>query len=146
MMNREQIWAAARSVQPFAVEVRRHLHRHPELSFQEQETSAYVGRQLAAMGINYTAGIGGFGIKAVIDGGRPGRTVALRADMDALPIAEETGLPFASEIPGVMHACGHDVHTATLLATARALKQMEADLPGRVVLIFQPGEEVNPGG
>ncbi|HWI53655.1 MAG TPA: amidohydrolase, partial [Symbiobacteriaceae bacterium] len=83
---------------------------------------------------------------AVIDGGRPGRTVALRADMDALPIAEETGLPFASENPGVMHACGHDVHTATLLATARALKQIEADLPGRVVLIFQPGEEVNPGG
>ena len=146
MMNREQIWAAARAVQPFAVEARRHLHRHPELSFQEQETSAYVGSQLAAMGITYTAGIGGFGIKAVIDGGRPGRTVALRADMDALPIAEETGLPFASVNPGVMHACGHDVHTATLLATARALKQMEASLPGRVVLIFQPGEEVNPGG
>lgn len=146
MMNKEQIWAAARSVQPVAVETRRHLHRHPELSFAEQQTSAYVADLLAAMGITFTAGIGGYGIKAVIDGGKPGRTVALRADMDALPITEETGLPFASANPGTMHACGHDVHTATLLATAMALKQMEADLPGRVVLIFQPGEEVNPGG
>lgn len=146
MLNREQIWSAARAVHPFAVEARRHFHRHPELSFEEKETSAYVASQLAAMGIPHTTGIGGYGIKAVIDGGRPGRTVALRADMDALPITEETGLPFASAQPGVMHACGHDVHTATLLATARALKALASDLPGRVVLVFQPGEEVNPGG
>ena len=82
----------------------------------------------------------------VIRGSRPGPTVALRADIDALPIQEETGLPFASQRPGVMHACGHDVHTAILLATARALQSIKDDLPGQVVLIFQPGEEQNPGG
>ncbi|HWI66457.1 MAG TPA: amidohydrolase [Symbiobacteriaceae bacterium] len=146
MLNQSEIWSLARGVHPFAVEARRHFHRNPELSFQERETSAYIATQLTAMGIPFTAGVGGYGIKAVIDGGRQGRTVALRADMDALPIQEETGLPFASEKPGVMHACGHDVHTATLLATARALKQVAERLPGRVVLIFQPGEEVNPGG
>lgn len=146
MLNKEQMWSLARAVHPFAVEARRQFHRNPELSFEEKETSAFIAAQLDAMGVPYTAGIGGYGIKAVIEGGKPGRTVALRADMDALPINEETGLPFASQKPGVMHACGHDVHTATLLATARALREMAADLPGRVVLIFQPGEEVNPGG
>lgn len=146
MRNKEQIWSLARSVHPFAVEARRHIHRRPELSFQEKETSEYLQGQLKALGIPFQSGIGGYGIKAVIDGGRPGRTVALRADIDALPILEETGLPFASTIPGVMHACGHDVHTATLLATANALNQMKDELPGRAVLIFQPGEEVNPGG
>ncbi|HYF95091.1 MAG TPA: amidohydrolase [Symbiobacteriaceae bacterium] len=146
MWTREQIWSAARAVHPFAVETRRHLHMHPELSFEERETSAYVAAQLEKLSIPFTAGIGGYGIKAVIDGGHPGRTVALRADMDALPIMEETGLPFASVTPGVMHACGHDVHTATLLATARALKERETEIHGRIVLVFQPGEEVNPGG
>jgi len=146
MMNPELAWSLARSVHPFAVEARRHLHQHPELSYQEKETSAYVAARLREMDVPFTEGVGGYGIKAVIGGGKPGKTIALRADMDALPIQEETGLPFASQTPGVMHACGHDVHTASLLATARALKQIEADLPGRVVLIFQPGEEVNPGG
>ncbi|HYF77507.1 MAG TPA: amidohydrolase [Symbiobacteriaceae bacterium] len=146
MLNKDQIWRLARAVHPFAVEARRQFHRNPELSFEEKETSAYITAQLDAMGVPYTAGIGGYGIKAVIEGGKPGRTVALRADMDALPINEETGLPFASQKPGVMHACGHDVHTATLLATARALREMAPNLPGRVVLVFQPGEEVNPGG
>jgi amidohydrolase len=146
MRNKEQIWALARSVHPFAVAARRHIHRQPELSFQEKETSAYLAAQLTDMGIPFESGLGGYGIKALIEGGRPGKTVALRADMDALPITEETGLPFASEQPGIMHACGHDVHTATLLATARAIHAMKDELPGRVVLIFQPGEEVNPGG
>jgi amidohydrolase len=146
MLNKDQIWRLARAVHPFAVEARRQFHRNPELSFEEKETSAYIAAQLDAMGVPYTAGIGGYGVKAVIEGGKPGRTVALRADMDALPINEETGLPFASQKPGVMHACGHDVHTATLLATARALREMAPNLPGRIVLVFQPGEEVNPGG
>lgn len=134
----------ARSVQPFAVEVRRHLHQHPELSFQEKETSAYVAAQLERLGLSFQTGVGGYGIKVVLEGSRPGPTIALRADMDALPIQEETGLAFCSTTPGVMHACGHDVHTATLLATAKALKGL--DFPGHIVLIFQPGEEVNPGG
>ncbi len=145
-MHREQIWKLARQVHPFAMEARRHLHQYPELSFEEKETSAYVAAKLTEMGIPHQTGVGGYGIKAIIQGGRPGPTVALRADMDALPIQEETGLPFASKRPGVMHACGHDVHTATLLATAKALKEIAPDLPGTVVLIFQPGEEKNPGG
>ncbi len=146
MRTKEQILSLARSVHPFAVEARRHLHANPELSYQEKETSAYVAAQLEAMGHRFQTGIGGYGIKVIIEGGRPGPTIALRADMDALPITEETGLPFASTKPGVMHACGHDVHTATLLATAKALKEMQSELAGTVVLIFQPGEEQNPGG
>lgn len=145
MLNKEEIWRLSRAVHPLAIEVRRHLHQYPELSFQEKETSAYLTAQLEAMGCAVQTGVGGYGLKVVI-GGKPGRTVALRGDMDALPIQEETGLPYASSHPGVMHACGHDVHTATLLATASALKQVEADLSGQVVLLFQPGEEVNPGG
>jgi len=142
--NRDQLLRLARSVQPFAVEVRRHLHRHPELSFQEKETSAYVAAHLERLGLSFQTGVGGYGIKVVLEGSRPGPTVALRADMDALPIHEETGLEFCSTVPGVMHACGHDIHTATLLATAKAIGGL--DFAGRVVLVFQPGEEVNPGG
>lgn len=137
----------AEAVAPFAVEVRRHLHRHPELSFAEQETAAYLAAQLREMGYEPQTGIGGHGIKAVLAGGRgAGRTIALRADMDALPIHEETGLPFASERPGVMHACGHDVHTAVLLGAARALRGLQGELSGNVVFVFQPAEESNPGG
>lgn len=146
MLNRDQIWQLARSVHPFAVQARRHLHQYPELSFREEQTSAYVAEQLRAMGYELQTGLGGFGIKAVLTGAKPGPTVALRADMDALPITEETGLAFASKNPGVMHACGHDVHTAILLGAAKALKSLQAELPGNVVFIFQPGEEVNPGG
>lgn len=145
-VTQDAIWQLARFVHPLGVEVRRHLHRYPELSFEEKETSSYLAERLTAMGLSFQSGVGGYGIKVVIEGGRPGPTVALRADMDALPIQEETGLPFASTRPGLMHACGHDIHTATLLATARALLELRSELPGRVVLIFQPGEEVNPGG
>ncbi|MDB4897645.1 MAG: N-acyl-L-amino acid amidohydrolase, partial [Firmicutes bacterium] len=145
-ITKEQIWSLARAAHPFAVAARRQLHQHPELSFQEQETSAFVAAQLQELGYEIQTGLGGYGIKAVLRGGKPGKVVALRADMDALPILEETGLDFASEHPGVMHACGHDVHTATLLGTAKALKQVQAEIAGTVVLIFQPGEEVNPGG
>lgn len=144
--TKEEILTLARSVHPFAVTARRHLHRHPELSYQEKDTSAYVASWLEELGYEIQTGVGGYGVKAVLRGGKPGKAVALRVDMDALPIQEETGLDFASEHPGVMHACGHDVHTATLLGTARALKQIQADIAGTVVLIFQPGEEVNPGG
>ncbi|MFZ5825392.1 MAG: M20 metallopeptidase family protein [Bacillota bacterium] len=146
-MSSKSLQELVREVVPFGVEARRWLHQHPELSFQEKETSAYVAAKLREMGYEPQVGIGGgYGIKAVLKGARPGRTIALRADMDALPIAEETGLPFASTIPGVMHACGHDMHTATLLATAKALKSLEGELAGNVVFIFQPAEETLPGG
>ena len=136
----------ANAVARFGVDARRHLHRHPELSFQEKETMTFVVAHLKEMGYEPQAYVGGFGVKLVIRGGRPGRTVLLRADMDALPIKEETGLPFASQHDGVMHACGHDLHTATLLATARALKEIAPALHGNVVLCFQPAEETPPGG
>ncbi len=99
------------------------------------------------MGYTPQVGIGGgYGVKAVLRGGRPGKTIALRADMDALPITEATGLPYASTVPGVMHACGHDMHTATLLAVAKALTAVAHELAGNVVFLFQPAEETPPGG
>ncbi|HLO02416.1 MAG TPA: amidohydrolase [Symbiobacteriaceae bacterium] len=145
-MTPEQIRTQAKAAFDYAVEARRHLHRHPELSFQEKESSAYIEAELRKLGYEPQTGIGGFGIKAVLQGAKPGPTIALRADIDALPITEETGLDFASENPGVMHACGHDAHTAILLGTAKTLKDRAADLAGTVVFIFQPGEEKDPGG
>jgi amidohydrolase len=137
----------AASVAEWATACRRHLHQNPELSYQEKETSAFIEAELRQMGYEPQTGIGGYGIKAVLQGGRgPGRTIALRADIDALPIQEQTGLPFASRRDGVMHACGHDVHTAVLLGAARALKELQPELAGQVVLIFQPSEESAPGG
>lgn len=146
-LTKEQIWSLARAHHGYGVEVRRQIHRNPELSFQEHNTHRYLAERLTELGYTFESGLGGgTGIKAVLEGGKPGRTVALRADIDALPILEETGLDFASQTPGVMHACGHDVHTAILLTAAKALKEVQADLPGRVVFLFQPGEEKNPGG
>lgn len=146
-MNKQELRALAAQAAPLAIESRRWLHMHPELSFQEQETSAYVAAQLQELGYQPRTGIGGYGVKAVLAGARlPGVTIALRADMDALPIQEETGLPFASTRPGCMHACGHDVHTAILLGAARAMPALAPELAGQVVFVFQPGEESNPGG
>jgi amidohydrolase len=126
------------------VELRRTIHRHPELGFEEQQTQALVESELAALGIEHRR-IASTGVVGVIRGQRPGRVVGLRADMDALPITEKSGEPFASEVPGKMHACGHDAHTAMLLGAARVLQSMRADLHGTVVLLFQPAEE-GPGG
>jgi amidohydrolase len=125
---------------------RRHLHRHPELSYREAETAAFVAGLLRSWGIEPTVNVGGHGVTADIAGGKPGPTVALRADMDALPIQDEKTCAYRSTVDGVMHACGHDGHTATLLAIARTLQEHRADLPGRVRLIFQPAEEISPGG
>jgi amidohydrolase len=146
-MEPTQMKELATSVTEWATACRRHLHQHPELSYQEKETSEFIAAELRKMGYEPQTGIGGYGIKVVLQGGKgPGRTIALRADIDALPIQEQTGLPFASLTDGVMHACGHDVHTAVLLGAARALRELQAELKGQVVLIFQPGEESAPGG
>jgi amidohydrolase len=126
-----------RAIFPSLVETRRHLHRHPELSFQEYQTSAFIQQRLAELGIPFRQ-VAGTGVVAHIGSGD--RCVALRADIDALPMTEETGLPYASEHPGVMHACGHDMHTTMLLAAAQILKEDEASLGGTVKLLFQPGE------
>jgi amidohydrolase len=129
------------------VSIRRHLHAHPELSKQEAETAAFISSRLKAWDIPHQTGIAGHGIVAVIEGKLPGKKViALRADMDALPIREENNVDYASVNEGVMHACGHDIHMASLLGTAKILKTLENELKGTIKLIFQPSEEVYPGG
>jgi amidohydrolase len=119
---------------------RHHLHAHPELSKRESETAAYVCAALSELGVAHSAGIGGHGVVATIKRGGSNRSVGLRADMDALPIAETTGLPYASANPGVMHACGHDGHTASLLGAVTLLRD-DPDWTGTVQFVFQPAEE-----
>ncbi|MEM7525009.1 MAG: amidohydrolase, partial [Pseudomonadota bacterium] len=120
--------------------IRRDLHEHPELGFEEVRTAGVVADTLRSWGVQTTTGIGKTGVVGVIEGDRPGRTIGLRADMDALPIHEQTNLPYASKNPGVMHACGHDGHTTMLLGAARYLAETR-DFAGKAVLIFQPAEE-----
>jgi amidohydrolase len=132
---------------PETVAVRRHLHAHPELSFQETETSAFVCAKLDEWGIAYKAGYVKTGIVAHIHGKHPeSKVIALRADLDALPITEANDVPYCSTNKGVMHACGHDVHTACLLGAARILHDIRDEWSGTVKLVFQPGEERLPGG
>ncbi|WP_245583949.1 M20 metallopeptidase family protein [Rubritepida flocculans] len=135
----------AARLEPRLIALRRDIHRHPELAFEEHRTAGIVAAELSRIGIPHRTGVGGTGVLGVIEGARPGPTLALRADMDALPIEEETGLDFASTVPGKMHACGHDIHTATLLGAAEVLAGLRAHLAGRIVLIFQPAEEVLEG-
>jgi amidohydrolase len=131
---------------------RRHLHQHPELSNHEADTARYIARQLESFGLKPQTGVARHGVIALLEGGRPGPVVALRADMDGLPVREEVDVPFASKATGeyegnqvgVMHACGHDTHMAILLATARILTQLRDRLPGSVKFIFQPAEEGVP--
>jgi amidohydrolase len=128
-----------------AAELRHAIHRRPELGYEERETSALVQQELTDLGISFEAGLaGGTGVLAHLPGADSAPSVALRADMDALPITERTGKPYASETTGVMHACGHDGHTAMLLGAARVLKEL--DLPRPVTLLFQPAEEGGGGG
>ncbi|MDX1630987.1 MAG: amidohydrolase, partial [Thermoanaerobaculia bacterium] len=139
---------------PEAVEWRHHLHRNPELSNREEETAAFVAERLRELGLAVRTGIAHTGVLGVLRGGRPGPTVAVRADMDALPVTERSGLPFAStetttfqgQEVGVAHACGHDVHTAVALGVAAVLVDRRAELPGTVLFVFQPAEEGAPAG
>jgi amidohydrolase len=141
----QRIREEAARLEPKLIALRRDIHRHPELAFEEHRTAGIVAAELARLGIPHRTGVGGTGVLGVIEGARPGPTLALRADMDALPIQEETGLDFASTVPGKMHACGHDIHTATLLGAAEVLAGLRGHLAGRIVLIFQPAEEVLEG-
>lgn len=142
---KQQIQDEASANFEFVRNARRHLHAHPELSFEEKETSAYVQSALKEMGIPFKTGYAGYGIVATIGSGT-GKTIALRGDMDALPIQEENEVSYKSKNDGVMHACGHDVHTSCVLGAARILKSVEKQLNGRIALVFQPGEERLPGG
>src|SRR5215210_2711912 len=128
------------------VSLRRHLHQFPEVSGEELATSETVQERLEERGIPFTAGYAGTGVLGVVEGGRPGKTVALRADIDALPIKEENDHSFVSKVDGVMHACGHDAHTAMLVGAGWLLDEVREELPGRVLLLFQPAEEASPTG
>lgn len=136
----------ARELLPELTAIRRHLHSRPELSFQETETARYISEQLTALGIPHQTGVAGTGITGVLSGGHPGKTIALRADMDALPIHEKNEVPYKSQNEGVMHACGHDVHSTCLLGALRMLHEYRSEWGGKVQFIFQPGEEKLPGG
>ena len=140
------IKALAQEAAPYIVDRRHYYHQHPELTCEEKETRAHIHQDLVDMGITDIRDMKTcYGLVATIHGGKPGKTIGLRTDTDALSFQEETGLPFASCEPGKMHACGHDAHTAMLIATAVMLKNHEDELKGKVKLIFQPAEE-GPGG
>ena len=144
---KSEIKAKAKEVFPQVVQHRRHLHKHPELSFQEEKTAQYVMKELDRLGISYQSGIGGHGVVGHIQGEKgSGKLLALRADMDALPIQEQNEVEYVSQNPGVMHACGHDVHTSSLLGVASILSSMKAQFSGTIRLVFQPAEERLPGG
>ena len=150
--TRPEVEAAVKRLQADVRAWRRDFHQYPELSNREQRTAAKVAEHLRKLGLKPQTGIAHHGVVAIIEGGRPGPKIALRADMDALPVTEQVDLPFASKVTtefngqttGVMHACGHDAHTAILLGVADALVAMKAQLPGQVMLIFQPAEEGPP--
>ncbi len=144
---KEQIQQLAKQYAQEFIEIRRHIHAHPELSFQEVETAAFVRKKLDSWGIEYTAQVGGEGVVAIVKGNNPSsRSVALRGDMDALPIEEKTGVEYQSKNIGIMHACGHDVHTTCLLGAAKILNELKGHWNGTLTLVFQPAEEKLPGG
>lgn len=136
---------AAEEIGPGLVADRRDIHQHPELGYEEKRTSALVAARLTHLGYEVRTSVGGTGVVGVLRGQRPGKTVLLRADMDALPIQEENTTPYASQNPGVMHACGHDAHTTMLLGAARVLAERRDRIPGTVKLMFQPAEEGGGG-
>lgn len=144
---KEKVKQLAAQYHSEVISIRRHLHANPELSFKEHHTSEYISSRLAEYGIRFTKGIVNTGIVATIEGRNPSsKVIALRADMDALPIQEDNQVEYRSQNPGVMHACGHDVHSASLIGAGRILHELRNEFDGTVKLIFQPGEELLPGG
>ena len=131
----------AQALFEYTQSMRRDFHAHPELGFHEVRTAGIVAKELTALGLEVHTGVGGTGVLALLEGAKPGPVVLVRADMDALPIREETGAPYASQNPGVMHACGHDGHTAVLLTVAKMLNAHRSQLSGTVKFMFQPAEE-----
>ena len=142
----EEIKVKALALEPELVALRREFHQHPELSHEEERTARVVADYLKKLGLEVKSGLAGHGVLGVLKGGRPGRAVAWRADMDALPIAEKVKLPWRSRVDGVMHACGHDFHVSIGLVAARLLSRMKNRLAGHYVFIFQPAEEGPPVG
>lgn len=143
---RTELYQKLEASYPDMVSIRRYLHQHPEVSFKEVNTAKFIADFYEKLGIECRKNVGGNGLVAVIEGKQPGKTVALRADFDALPIQDEKDVPYKSTVPGVMHACGHDGHTATLLLLAKALHELRAEFSGKVVHIHQHAEEYAPGG
>lgn len=144
-MPLEQLKQMAEEIKPHLIAARRELHQHPELSMEEYETTRRIRTWLEEAGLKLLDLNLATGVIAEVEGGAPGPTVALRADIDALPVTEETGLPFASKVPGKMHACGHDFHTSSMIGAAILLHRRRESLKGRVRIIFQPGEETAVG-
>jgi len=140
------ISAKSESMQAHLIAIRRDIHAHPELGFDTVRTAHIVEQELLRLGLTPQTGVGRSGVMVDIVGAHPGKTVLLRADMDALPIHEQTGLPFSSQYPGKMHACGHDIHTATMLGVAAIVPHYRAQLHGTLRLIFQPAEETRDSG
>lgn len=128
------------------VEIRRYLHQYPEISFEEYKTAQYIADFYTALGIPFEKNVGGNGVVATLKGKKPGKTIALRADFDALAIQDEKDIPYKSKLPGAMHACGHDGHTATLLVLAKVMKEYQSELRGTIVFLHQHAEEEPPGG
>ncbi len=146
-MLKERIKTLAKQFHPEVISFRRHLHKNPELSFSEFNTQKFVEEKLKAFGIRNIVRMANTGLVAIVEGKNPSKkTIALRADMDALPIQETNKVDYISSVPGVMHACGHDVHTSSLLGVAKILNELSAEFEGTVKFIFQPGEEKLPGG
>lgn len=142
----KEIHKSIDALYPEMVDIRRYLHQHPELSFHETETAKYIADFYEKLGIPYEAKVGGNGVVATLKGSKPGKTIALRADFDALPIQDEKEVSYKSKVDGVMHACGHDGHTATLLTLAKVMKDYQEELPGTIVFLHQHAEEYAPGG
>ncbi|UQD51334.1 amidohydrolase [Bacillus methanolicus] len=143
---KEKLYEKLESSYEEMVSIRRYLHQHPELSFQEENTARYIKTYYEKLGIEVKGNVGGNGVVAKIYGRKPGKTVAVRADFDALPIQDEKDVPYKSLVPSVMHACGHDGHTATLLVLAKCLHELREELEGNYVMIHQHAEEYAPGG
>lgn len=143
---RERLYELLTEYYDEMVEIRRYLHENPEVSYHEVNTANYIATYQKALGHEVRTNVGGNGVVAKLHGGKPGKTIALRADFDALAIDEQNDVPYKSKKPGVMHACGHDGHTATLLVLAKALNQIKDELSGTIVFIHQHAEELAPGG